>query len=243
MSGLLKGQRCVITGGSRGIGRAIALAYSKEQGQVVLVGRVSAALKAAGEECSKAGAESVETFETDLINSKEVDKLVEEVLAKRVDVLVNCAGGGSGGPGNALGLNPDLVDKMIQLNLSTPIRLIRGIAPSMVERKHGTIVNIGSVAALEGMSGAAGYAASKWGLRGFHMSCYEEMRRSNIKNLLINPAFVKTDLVMNVSGVNHDRMILPDDVAEVALLPFKTSSCCCPAEVTLRLTLDAWKFD
>ena len=99
-------------------------------------------------------------------------------------------------------------------------------------------------AARVGCRSAAAYAASKFGLRGWSLSIYEQLRHKNIKVLLINPAFVNTDMARSVTNrpdVLYERMLRPDDVAACVLLAVRTSSACVPLEVTLRLTRSAYK--
>eukprot|EP01066_Platyproteum_vivax_P010212 Platyproteum_vivax@DN4547_c0_g1_i1.p1 len=134
-----------------------------------------------------------------------------------------------------------MADNMLQVNLHAPIRLICKLGPSMAERKQGTIINIGSIAGLDAMAPSAGYCASKWGLRGWHLSSYEEFRKHNVKVMLISPSFVRTDMVTSVPNINPDRMIDPTDIAEVCLFPFKTTTACCPVELTLRLQKDPFE--
>merc|ERR1711865_102318 len=107
----------------------------------------------------------------------------------------------------------------------------------------GVIINIGSVAGVEPMSGtSAAYAAAKHGLRGWSTSTYQSLRHSNVKVCLISPAFVNTPLLSDVAdGLIAARMIQPEDVAEVCLLPFRMSAASVPTEVTLRLTLSPFK--
>eukprot|EP01066_Platyproteum_vivax_P012306 Platyproteum_vivax@DN5594_c1_g1_i1.p1 len=239
---LLKGKRCVITGASGGVGEAIAITFAKQAAELVLVGRNQEKLNAVAEKCKSIGAPNVETATADFSKAEAVDILAKNLLQKPVHVLVNNAGC-LYKPDTCLTLDPNQADEVLQVNLHTPIRMTRHLAPAMVERKSGTIINIGSIGGLDAFPSSAAYSASKWGLRGFHMSCYEEMRRSNVKVLLINPAFIRTNMVKGAKGANPARMIDPTDVAEVALLPFATGSSCCPVEVTLRLTLDAYQFD
>ena len=128
----------------------------------------------------------------------------------------------------------------VAVNVMAPMRLTRRLAPKMIEREHGTIINMGSVAALEGMGGAGLYAASKFGLRGWSLSCYQRLRGYGIKVVLINPAYVDTALVSDVPGVMHVRMLRPEDVAQAAMLAVTSSRACCPEEITLKLTRSAY---
>eukprot|EP00928_Gymnodinium_smaydae_P050592 TRINITY_DN34149_c0_g1_i1.p1 TRINITY_DN34149_c0_g1~~TRINITY_DN34149_c0_g1_i1.p1 ORF type:complete len:244 (-),score=44.54 TRINITY_DN34149_c0_g1_i1:71-802(-) len=243
---MLSGKTAVITGAGKGIGRAIALAYAKEQATLVLAARTESDLTSLASECAAhLPADKIKLFPVDLSNVAGVDKLADYVLqdCNGCDVLVNNAGCMS--EGNAVQGDPDQWDKMMYLNLNGVMRLTRRLTPMMVERKWGTVINMCSIAGIEGMSGtSAAYAASKHGLRGWSNSIYQGLRHENIKVVLINPAFVATPLVEKskfADNVLFDRMIQPEDVAEVCLLPFRVSAGCVPAEVTLRLTLGAFK--
>eukprot|EP00922_Rhytidocystis_sp_ex-Travisia-forbesii_P025806 GHVS01037860.1.p1 GENE.GHVS01037860.1~~GHVS01037860.1.p1 ORF type:complete len:111 (+),score=10.88 GHVS01037860.1:135-467(+) len=105
----------------------------------------------------------------------------------------------------------------------------------MQERQFGVIINIGSVAAIEGMTQHGLYSATKFGLRGWSLHCYQKLRYDNIKVMISHPGFVATDMTASPDRLSH-RMIQPEDIGEVAMLPFRTSTGCCPEEITLRLT-------
>jgi short-subunit dehydrogenase len=129
---------------------------------------------------------------------------------------------------------------MLSLNLSAPMRLTRRFAPGMLERERGITINIGSIAAIEGMTQSGAYAATKHGLRGWSLSSYAALRERGIKVVLINPAFVDTELMRDMKGVDFSRTLRPEDVAEAALLAVTTSPACCPQEIVLRLTRPAF---
>eukprot|EP00927_Polykrikos_kofoidii_P080804 TRINITY_DN7776_c0_g1_i1.p1 TRINITY_DN7776_c0_g1~~TRINITY_DN7776_c0_g1_i1.p1 ORF type:complete len:273 (+),score=33.78 TRINITY_DN7776_c0_g1_i1:86-820(+) len=243
---MLAGKTALITGAGKGIGQAIARTFAKEGASVVLAARTKADLDAVAAECAEvmpAGGEAaMKVFPVDLSEAKGVDQLAKFVLddCGGCDVLVNNAGRMS--RGNACEGDADDWDKMLYLNLNGVMRLSRQLIPTMVERKWGTVINIGSIASIEGMSGtSATYAASKHGLRGWNHSIYQSLRHDNVKVMLINPAFVNTPLVGAFENVIHERMIQPEDVAEVCMLPFRVSPGCVPTEITLRLTLGAFK--
>eukprot|EP01066_Platyproteum_vivax_P018594 Platyproteum_vivax@DN7571_c0_g1_i5.p1 len=234
---MLKGKRCVVTGGSRGIGEAIALAFAKEKGSLVLVDKSQETLKVAADKCKAAGAQEVETMTCDLAKNDSIEELIANLLKKPVDVLVNNAGV-LNLPANPITLNIDKTDEMLQVNLHAPIRLINKIGAAMVAKKEGTIINIGSTAAIDPASGeTAAYNACKFGLRGFHLASYEEFRKHNVKVMIIHPAFTNTQMMAQF-GFNPERLLATSDIAEAALLPFKTTIACCPVELVLRNQLD-----
>ncbi len=93
---------------------------------------------------------------------------------------------------------------MFALNVHAPMRLTRRLAPVMQQRTSGVIINMGSIAAVEPMTSSCAYAATKYALRGWSLSCYQALRHHNIKVMLINPAFVNTPMVARcvvMSGV------------------------------------------
>ena len=113
------------------------------------------------------------------------------------------------------------------------------------ESAMGVIINIGGIAGIESMSGAAAaFSASKHALVGWTRAIYSALRHDNIKVMLVNPAFVNTPMISTgpfKDQVIYENMIQPEDVASVCLLPFHVSAGCVPAEVTLRLALSATK--
>lgn len=232
--GQLINNTALITGASRGIGRAIAQRLSSESASLILIGRNKKDLEETSALCSKAGASQVKCVELDLQNNQAIDEFCKSVLSDGgIDLLVNNAGEFT--QGHALEGDPDAWSKSMQLNLLVPMRLTRWLAPAMKEKESGIIINLGSIAAIEGMSGAGAYAATKHGLRGWSLSCYQQLREYGIKVVLINPAFVDTDMTAGVS-VNREIMLKPDDIAEAAMLAVNSSQSCCPEEITLRLT-------
>eukprot|EP00123_Amoebidium_parasiticum_P012143 comp21151_c0_seq1/m.28630 comp21151_c0_seq1/g.28630 ORF comp21151_c0_seq1/g.28630 comp21151_c0_seq1/m.28630 type:complete len:242 (-) comp21151_c0_seq1:510-1235(-) len=240
MALLASGKWALVTGAGRGVGKAIALALAKEGASLALCARTKSQLEAVAAECKAAGAPAVETYEVDLSHSTQVETLAQTLLSQHggVDILVNNAGIGAMGTGTDG--NPDEWETMMAINLNAPMRLTRRLAPAMAERGGGTIINMGSVAAIEPMTSSCAYAASKHGLRGWSLSCYQNLRLKNIKVVLINPAFVNTDMVSGNPNTIPERMLQPSDVAEAAMLALKTTSACVPQEITLRLTLSAY---
>lgn len=240
-AGLLQGKTCLITGANHGIGQAVAERFASEGAKLVLVARNQQLLDEVAGACRTKHNAECSTFAVDLTNGQALDKMCEEVNSTfgAVDVLVNNAG--MGVTGTPLDGDPDAWEKMMSLNTLAPMRLTRRLSPAMVERKSGCIINIGSVAAVEPMTSSCAYAATKWGIRGWSLSCYQALRHHNVKVMLINPAFVNTPMVQGRDNLQYDRMIQPEDIAEVAMLPFRTTGGCVPEEITLRLSLSAYK--
>ncbi len=231
----LNEQTALITGASRGIGRAIAKALAAEGAAVVLAARSRDALEETAAACRQAGARLAQVEVVDLGDGQAIDALASRLVEAHgvIDVLVNNAGMSLSG--HALEGDPDEWDERLLVNLAAPMRLTRRLAPAMRAAQRGTIINIGSVAAIEGMTENGAYAASKHGLRGWSLSCYRKLRHEGIKVVLINPAFVDTDMTAGVEGADRSKMLQPEDIAEAAMLAIRTSAACVPEEITLRL--------
>lgn len=224
---------CLITGGSKGIGRSIALELAGERANIVLVARDPGALEATAKECRDRGAAEVEVHALDGSDQKAMDGLADAVISKHggLHMLVNNAGWAA--PGTLEG-DPDDWEKMYRLNVLTPMRLTHRFSPGMVEKKDGIIVNIGSVMGLIPSRSMGAYASSKWALKGWSLSIAEALRPHNIKVTLVQPAFVETDATKKISGVDTDKMMPPDDVAKAVMLAVHTSAKCTPEEINLK---------
>jgi 3-oxoacyl-[acyl-carrier protein] reductase len=232
----LTGWTALVTGASRGIGRAIARALAREGATLVLTARSADDLEETAALCARDGAAATHVRPLDLTDGAGIDALCEELLAEHgsVDVLVNDAGARV--RGHALEGDPEGWERGLALNVAAPMRLTRRLAPAMVENERGVILNLGSVAAIEGMTNAGAYAATKHALRGWSLSCYQKLRDAGIKVVLINPAFVDTAMTADVEGADRSKMLSVEDIAEAAMLAIRTSPACCPEEITLRLT-------
>ncbi|CAD7703159.1 unnamed protein product [Ostreobium quekettii] len=241
---MLKGKWCLVTGGNRGIGQAIALAFAKEGASLILVARDEAALAGAAQACTAAGAGEVATHTVDLADPIAVDGLARDALARcgTVDVLVNNAAY-SVRANSPLEGDPDEFDKMIAINLAAPMRLTRLLAPKMVEQQDGVIINMSSVYGQQPSAGWGAYSATKHGLKGWSHSCAATLRPHNVKVMCVHPGCVYTDTARKkveedpkLEEVVKTHLMSPEDVAETCMLAFRTSSRCCPLDVTVLET-------
>lgn len=238
---LLTGQVALITGASRGIGRATALRLSRAGVTVVLAARTAPDLQEVAE-IIRAAARIALVVPTDVTDNHQSEKLVETVLSQfgRIDILVNNAGGG---PPRTPIVKARLSDweQTLRANLWATMLLTKLALPSMIERRHGVVVNICSLAGLSGKAGEAAYTAAKFGVRGFSQSLFEEVREYGIKVSLICPGYVDTALIPPNRRVERSKMINPEDVAEVvyniAVSPART----CPGEIILHPQFDPLK--
>ncbi|CAL8471683.1 g11225 [Coccomyxa elongata] len=165
------------------------------------------------------------------------DSKVAERVATRVDVLVNSITSTPDQHDSIFEADVDTWDKMIALNLVVPMRLTHALAPSLAQRQGGGyIINISSMAGLRASKYNSAYSASKWGLTGWSKNSFEELKEHNIRVTTIYPAYVASDMTKEVP-IDNEKMILPEDIALAALLPFQMSAYACPTDIVIGNTV------
>jgi NAD(P)-dependent dehydrogenase (short-subunit alcohol dehydrogenase family) len=233
----LSGSVAIITGGSRGIGLAIARKLSSMDVSVVITGRDEAMVQQIATDLSSRGhrAEGVPCDVTDLGSVSTLGEHVRKTYG-RVDILVNNAG--IYGPSAALhDLPTEDWDAILNTNLRGVYYMSRAIVPLMISTGAGHIVNISSLAGKNPLPQGAAYSASKWGLNGLTYSMAEELRSHNIRVSVICPGSVNTDFGRQRSGKNSERMLKPQDVAHVVASLVTQAPQSFISEVLLRPTL------
>jgi NAD(P)-dependent dehydrogenase (short-subunit alcohol dehydrogenase family) len=210
--GFLEGKTAVVTGGSRGIGRAIAGALAQEGATVVVAARSAGAATAAAREI---GGKAL-GFACDVRQHDQVRALFAQVAATAggADVLVNNAGIGLFGA--AAEMSPEDWRAVIETNLSGPFYCCREAIPQMRRRGGGDIVNISSLAGKNPFAGGAAYNASKFGLNGFSEALMMEVRYDGIRVSYVMPGSVATEFGRG-STAKSDWALAPADVAEGVL--------------------------
>ena len=189
----LTGQVALVTGASRGLGKAIATALAAQGASIAAVARSEEALKDTLEAVRAAGG-TAEPFPVDVADSAAVDAVVEKVSARfgRIDLLVNNAGVTR--DGLLARMKSEDWDTVINTNLKGAFNFTRQVGRIMVKQRSGRIVNISSVIGLMGNAGQANYAASKAGLIGFSKSVAKEFASRGITCNVICPGFIETDM-------------------------------------------------
>ncbi len=230
----LEGRVALVTGAGRGIGRAIALRFAHAGARVVVVARNRAELQATADLVAVHGGETL-VIPTDITQDDQLDSLVRRTRAAfgGPDILVNNAGGGPPRASLIKTRDTDL-DRTLQVNLRATVFLTKRVLPSMIEKKHGAIITIGSLAGFAGHAGEAAYAAAKFGLRGFMQAVFEEVRAAGIKVSLICPGYVDTALIPPNKRLDRERMLRPEDVANAAYGVAVSPAHCCPTELLLQ---------
>ena len=213
----LNGAFALVTGASRGIGRAIALTLAEAGADVAITARKESELKELAGQIQGIGRRAP-VFPADLLRPDDVRALAEAVESEfnRVDILINNAGVAILRP--TLELSEKEFEETIELNLTSVFRLTRLLLPGMLQRRRGHIVMIASTAALRGFAGGTAYVAAKFGLNGFAQSLFYETRSSNVRVTTIYPSSVNTEM-MRQSGLagNEERMIQPVDIARAVV--------------------------
>jgi len=207
----LDGQVALITGGSRGIGLAIARSLGGLGAKLSLCSRHAEKLESVAVEL-RSRTFDVITTACDVTRSGEMERLVQKTQESlgAIDVLVNNAGIGYFGPFHgAAEVNWDAV---LDTNLKSVFLLSKAVAPGMIERRTGHIVNITSLAGKNAFAGGGLYCASKWGLLGLTECMAEDLRPYGIRVSAICPGSVATDFSPH-QGKDVRKMLQPEDIA------------------------------
>lgn len=194
----LSGRTALVTGGSKGIGKAMARAFAEAGAHIAISARHEDELKKAAAEIGQDLKIRVEYFVADMTQRDEVKKLAQEVLAKmgRVDVLVNNAG--SNKPQNLVDTTAEVWEEILTLNLTSCNLLSQLLAPQMVQRKWGRIIHLSSVMALASNPGRGLYSATKAALIGMARAHALELGPHGVTVNCIAPGPVATDLPMSL---------------------------------------------
>jgi 3-oxoacyl-[acyl-carrier protein] reductase len=188
----------LVTGGSRGIGRACALAFAKRGATVVInyAGNEAAATETV-KLITDAGAKG-KAVRFDVSNPEECNKAIEETVKElgRLDVLVNNAGVAV--DGLIMRFADADYDKTLDINLKGAFNLIRAVSRTMMKQRAGVIINMTSIVGEMGNAGQAAYAASKAGLIGLTKAMAKELAPRNIRVCAVSPGFIDTDMTQHI---------------------------------------------
>jgi 3-oxoacyl-[acyl-carrier protein] reductase len=213
MSGLLSGQVCIVTGGSRGIGLAIAARFKDEGALVYSLSRTKPETDISWIPC-------------DITDETSIDSAINSIIQKesRIDVVVNNAG--ITRDGLLMRMKTEDWDAVLTANLRSAFLLSRTVSRIMLKQRSGCILNMSSVVGLHGNGGQANYAASKAGLIGLTKSLAKELSSRNIRVNAIAPGYIETSMTSVLpetakeslkAAIPLQRPGTPEEVAEAAL--------------------------
>ena len=216
----------IITGVSKGIGLAVVHLFLSKNWKVVGIGRSSPSISH----------ENFHFFPCEISIYSSVIHAIDQAnsfLENRVDVLLNNAGFGTFGSITELPI--DKWEEMFQVNVHGLMYVTREVVPIMKKQQHGHIINISSIAGLNGIVNGSGYAATKHAVKGISHSLYAELRNDGIKVTAVYPGSVKTNFFDDVDGITaNDNMLQPSDVAEAIWYLANTSPNFLPVDFEIR---------
>ncbi len=217
MAKQLASKVAIVTGASRGIGRAVSVALAQEAATVVLAARSIQKLQETADKVTEAGGKA-EIVVTELTEEESIKNLVKVTNEKfsRLDILVNNAG-----VTHSAKLEETITEdweRCMQVNARAPFILCREALGLLRKSQAGYIINIASVVGVKGYPLQSAYTSSKHALRGMTISLAEELKGSNIRVHLLCPGGVDTELVQKVRpDIKRDELMQPEEIAELIL--------------------------
>lgn len=223
---LLEGKVAIVTGASRGIGKAIAEQFIAQGAKVAFTYRSSVEAAAALEKELSAGGGTVKGFQSDAASMTDAERLVGEVVEAfgTVDIVINNAG--ITDDTLLMRMTEEQWDRVISVNLKSCFNLTKAVMRTMLKARSGSIVNISSVVGVQGNAGQANYAASKAGILGFTKSVALELGSRNIRCNAIAPGFIETEMTAKLDedtvqgwrdAIPLKRGGTPEDVANLCV--------------------------
>jgi len=226
----------VVTGGGRGIGRAICLAFAKEGARVAACARSVNEINRVAEEIRAAGGEAI-AVAMDVTDERSVNKGMNAIRDRfgRIDILVNNAGAAIFKPLSETTL--DDWNKMVAVNMTGVFLCCKAVLSEMMERKSGRIINIASSAGLKGYPNQSAYCASKHGVVGFSKVLALELQPYNIRVNVVCPGGVDTRLVREGrDDVDVTKYMRPEEIADVVIFLASQNAIATIDEVFVRRT-------
>ena len=202
----LSGRAALVTGGGRGLGKAMARGFAQAGADVFLASRTRGELEAVTAEIGDSLDVKVGWMEVDMTNRSQVDELAQEAVAQlgKIDILINNAG--TNIPESITDITDESWDQMLELNLSGCMRLMRALIPAMKERGWGRVVNISSILGLAGKETRNAYCATKSALIGLTEAAALDVGLSNVTVNAIAPGPFLTELPGNLLTNEQKRL-------------------------------------
>jgi 3-oxoacyl-[acyl-carrier protein] reductase len=204
----LTNKTALITGASRGIGRAIAIEFSRQGADVALLGRDNKALEETAAMCANARVGGVaEIYNADVTDATATERVAGEVVARfgRIDCAV--ANAGQSIDGLLLRLKSETIDRMLDVNLKSAFFLCGAVAKPMMKQRAGSIVLMTSIVGLTGNAGQSAYAASKAGLIALCKSLAKELGSRNIRVNAVAPGLIETAMTEGMPDAAREYLV------------------------------------
>ncbi|MDM1071555.1 3-ketoacyl-ACP reductase [Empedobacter brevis] len=213
----LKDKKALVTGGSRGLGKAVALALAKEGVHVAVTGRNKKLLEETVNEIKSFGVNadySIFNVAEKIEVKMQLQRLIESFGA--FDILINNAG--IAAFGSFLEMPENDWEDIVRTNLFGPYYVSKAVIPSMVELGSGDIINVSSTAGLKGNAVTSAYSASKAGLIGLSESLMFELRKKNIRVTTLTPSTIASEMskdVLKITDGDPEKVLQPEDFAQL----------------------------
>jgi short-subunit dehydrogenase len=223
----------VITGGSKGMGKAMAEKFAAAKNNIFICSRNEKELAVTTNEINKKYSDSVQYFSSDLSQKNEVLKFADWLLQKRIpiDILINNAG--LFVPGNVYNEPEGNLEKMMNINLFSAYHLTRALLPQMMKNKSGHIFNISSIAALKAYNNGGSYSISKYALMGFSKNLREELKLFHIKVTTVYSGAVYTSS-WEGADISPQRIMEVEDIANMIYAASLLSPQACVEDIVIR---------
>lgn len=211
----LKGKNALVTGGGRGLGKAVAVALANEGVNVGITGRNEESLKTTVAELEKLGVKAAYSV-FDVEEMAQVEQGVASIASQlgSIDILINNAGVGDFGSFEEMPV--ETWEKVMKVNLFGVYYVAKAALPYLKQNKEGDIVNVASTAGLKGAPNMSAYCASKAAVISLSQSLMAELRKFNIRVITLTPSTIATDMSIEggLTDGNPEKVLQPEDFAE-----------------------------
>jgi NAD(P)-dependent dehydrogenase (short-subunit alcohol dehydrogenase family) len=207
----------IVTGGGRGIGKAIAQGFAREGARVVVTARTADEIADVAHEIVLAGGEAIGVV-CDVSDEANVQQMVDEAISQwdRIDILVNNAA--TNLPNiDVVDMEPDAWRRVVDVNLTGPFLCARAVLPKMIEQGSGSIVNISSIGGRHGSKGRGPYRAAKAGLINLTETLAAENFSYGVRVNCVCPGGVETEMLRTIGASMNRQLMTPDEMANVVL--------------------------